>query len=157
MGGHTWNVRPPWPRGVLLQRAWRRYHHRQDAGRRRAGVLRYRLKAVTRFFAQLAKGRVSGATHQVWLAVNFQEVVHSARTRSADVAKQTAIPGRPKWKRKLVGLRSILAKRLPQGVLDEVWRRSLRIVSLCWFVREFVERNPEYRDLMASPSDGETA
>jgi uncharacterized protein len=37
-----------------------------------------------------------------------------------------------------------------RGVLDEVRRRKLKVVPLCWFVRGFVERNPEYRDLMAT-------
>jgi uncharacterized protein len=40
--------------------------------------------------------------------------------------------------------------KLVRGVLDEVRRRKLKVVPLCWFVREFVERNSEYRDLMAT-------
>lgn len=39
---------------------------------------------------------------------------------------------------------------LVRGVLDEARRRKLKVLPLCWFVREFVERNPEYRDLLAS-------
>jgi uncharacterized protein len=37
-----------------------------------------------------------------------------------------------------------------RGVLDNARRRKLRVVPLCWFVQEFVARNPEYRDLMAT-------
>ncbi len=37
-----------------------------------------------------------------------------------------------------------------RGVLDEALRRKLRVVPLCWFVREFLERNPEYRNAMAT-------
>jgi predicted GNAT family acetyltransferase len=43
-----------------------------------------------------------------------------------------------------------IGDKLVRGVLDDVRRRKLRVVPLCWFVREFVERNPEYRDVMAS-------
>lgn len=43
-----------------------------------------------------------------------------------------------------------IGEKLLRGVLDEAKRRKLKVVPLCWFVREFVERNPEYRDLMAS-------
>lgn len=38
---------------------------------------------------------------------------------------------------------------LVRGVLDEARRRKVKMLPLCWFVREFVERNPEYGDLMA--------
>jgi len=40
--------------------------------------------------------------------------------------------------------------RLVRGVLDEVRRRKLKVVPLCWFVREFVERNPGYGDVVTS-------
>jgi hypothetical protein len=42
-----------------------------------------------------------------------------------------------------------LASRLTQGVLDEARGRGLKIVPRCPFVRAFVERHPEYQDLMA--------
>lgn len=41
-------------------------------------------------------------------------------------------------------------EKLVGGVLDEVRRRKLKMVPLCWFVREFVGRHPEYGDVMAS-------
>lgn len=41
------------------------------------------------------------------------------------------------------------ASRLTQGVLDEARGRGLKIVPRCPFVRAFVERHPEYQDLMA--------
>lgn len=43
-----------------------------------------------------------------------------------------------------------IGENLMQGVLDEARRRKLKVVPLCWFVREFVERNPEYDDVVAS-------
>lgn len=42
-----------------------------------------------------------------------------------------------------------IGDRFVRGVLDEVRRRKLKVVPLCWFVLEFVERNSEYRDLRA--------
>ena len=43
-----------------------------------------------------------------------------------------------------------LGDKLVRGVLDHVRERNIKVVPLCWFVREFVERNPEYRDMMAT-------
>lgn len=37
-----------------------------------------------------------------------------------------------------------IGETLVRGVLDEVRQRRLKVVPLCWFVREFVERNPEF-------------
>ncbi len=42
-----------------------------------------------------------------------------------------------------------LASRLIKGVLDEVRSRGLKITPRCPFVRDYVDRHPEYRDLMA--------
>jgi predicted GNAT family acetyltransferase len=42
-----------------------------------------------------------------------------------------------------------LASRLTEGVLQEMRRRGLKIVPRCPFVRAFVDRHPEYRDLVA--------
>lgn len=42
-----------------------------------------------------------------------------------------------------------LASRLTQGVLDDVRSRGLKIVPRCPFVRAYVERHPQYRDLLA--------
>jgi hypothetical protein len=42
-----------------------------------------------------------------------------------------------------------LASRLTEGVLQEVWQRGFKIVPRCPFVRAFVDRRPEYRDLVA--------
>jgi uncharacterized protein len=42
-----------------------------------------------------------------------------------------------------------LASRLVAGVLDEVRSRGLKIVPRCPFVRAYVERHPQYRDLLA--------
>lgn len=43
-----------------------------------------------------------------------------------------------------------LGEKLVRGVFDQVRQRKVKVVPLCWFVREFVERNPEYRELMAT-------
>jgi predicted GNAT family acetyltransferase len=37
-----------------------------------------------------------------------------------------------------------------RDVLDQLRQRNIRVVPLCWFVQEFVARNPQYRDLLAS-------
>ncbi len=42
-----------------------------------------------------------------------------------------------------------MGDKLVRGVLEEVRRRNLKVVPRCWFVREFVGSNPEYRDLIA--------
>ena len=42
-----------------------------------------------------------------------------------------------------------LASQLIEAVLDEVRSRGLKIVPRCPFVRAYVERHPEYRDLVA--------
>lgn len=42
-----------------------------------------------------------------------------------------------------------LASQLTQGVLDEVRKRDLKIVPRCPFVRSYVDRHPQYADLLA--------
>lgn len=42
-----------------------------------------------------------------------------------------------------------LGEHLVRGALDDVRRTGRRIVPACWYVREFVERNDEYGDLVA--------
>lgn len=37
-----------------------------------------------------------------------------------------------------------LGEMLVRGALDDVRRRRLRVDAQCWFVRDFVEANPEY-------------
>ncbi|MCL3861696.1 GNAT family N-acetyltransferase [Actinotalea sp. K2] len=43
-----------------------------------------------------------------------------------------------------------LGSALVRGVLDDLRAREVRIVPLCPFVRAFLERHPEYRDLVAT-------
>jgi predicted GNAT family acetyltransferase len=43
-----------------------------------------------------------------------------------------------------------MGDKLVRSVLDEARRRKLKVVPRCWFVREFVDRNPEYRDVMVT-------
>lgn len=38
--------------------------------------------------------------------------------------------------------------RLVKGALEEVRKLGLKIVPQCWFVREFIERNPNFADLV---------
>jgi len=45
------------------------------------------------------------------------------------------------------GIGSALAK----GVLDDARRRGLKVVPLCPFVAAYIERHPEYRDLVVPP------
>jgi predicted GNAT family acetyltransferase len=42
-----------------------------------------------------------------------------------------------------------IASRLVRHELDDVRRRGLKITPLCPFVRAFLERHPEYQDLLA--------
>jgi len=39
--------------------------------------------------------------------------------------------------------------RLVCAVLEEVRRLNLKVVPECWFVREVIERKPQYRDLLS--------
>ena len=43
-----------------------------------------------------------------------------------------------------------LGARLVQAALDDVRTRGQRVVPHCWFVAEFIEANPEYRDLLVA-------
>jgi predicted GNAT family acetyltransferase len=43
-----------------------------------------------------------------------------------------------------------LGKVLAREVLDEARREGLGVVPSCPFVRGFIERNPEYRDLVVT-------
>jgi len=43
-----------------------------------------------------------------------------------------------------------LAAELVQWTLDDIRERDLTVVPDCWFVAEFIEANPEYRDLVAA-------
>jgi uncharacterized protein len=38
--------------------------------------------------------------------------------------------------------------RLVRGALNEVRRLNFKVVPQCWFVREVIERNPEFEDLL---------
>ncbi|MFL5946809.1 MAG: GNAT family N-acetyltransferase [Gaiellaceae bacterium] len=42
-----------------------------------------------------------------------------------------------------------LASRLVAGALDDIRARQLRVIPICPFVRSFIERHPEYSDLVA--------
>jgi uncharacterized protein len=39
--------------------------------------------------------------------------------------------------------------QLVRGALDEVVRLNLKVVPTCWFVRQVIERRPEFQDLLA--------
>lgn len=42
-----------------------------------------------------------------------------------------------------------LASKLVSGALDDIRRRGKRIEVTCEYVTDFLEKNPEYRDLLA--------
>jgi predicted GNAT family acetyltransferase len=41
------------------------------------------------------------------------------------------------------------AAQVVEGALDDLRSRGRKIVPTCWFVAEFVDSHPEYRDLVA--------
>jgi predicted GNAT family acetyltransferase len=43
-----------------------------------------------------------------------------------------------------------IGRRLVAFALDDARKQNLTIVPACWFVEEFIERNPEYADLVAA-------
>jgi predicted GNAT family acetyltransferase len=43
-----------------------------------------------------------------------------------------------------------LGAQLVRGALDDVRRRGRRVVAQCWYVAEFIEEHPGYRDLLAA-------
>jgi predicted GNAT family acetyltransferase len=43
-----------------------------------------------------------------------------------------------------------LGDRLVQEALDDVRRRGERVVPRCWFVAEFIDAHPEYKELRAA-------
>jgi predicted GNAT family acetyltransferase len=42
-----------------------------------------------------------------------------------------------------------LGEQLVRAALDDVRAKGLSVVPQCWFVREFIDDNAEYRDLVA--------
>jgi hypothetical protein len=44
-----------------------------------------------------------------------------------------------------------LGSRLVAGALDDIRSRGLHIVPLCPFVAAYIQRHPEYGDLVAAP------
>ncbi len=45
-----------------------------------------------------------------------------------------------------------IGSRLVKTALDDARRRGLKVVPLCYFVKGYIERHPEYQDLLAAPS-----
>ena len=43
-----------------------------------------------------------------------------------------------------------LGEELVRGALDDVRRRRAKIRPDCWFVREFLQNNPDYLDLKSA-------
>ncbi|HEV7725816.1 MAG TPA: GNAT family N-acetyltransferase [Modestobacter sp.] len=46
-----------------------------------------------------------------------------------------------------------LGSRLVRGALDDVRRSGGTVVPLCSFVKGWIERHPEYRDLVDAPAE----
>ena len=42
-----------------------------------------------------------------------------------------------------------IGSRLVRAALDESRRRGLKVVPLCYFVKGYIDRHPEYGDLLA--------
>jgi predicted GNAT family acetyltransferase len=42
-----------------------------------------------------------------------------------------------------------IGSRLVAGALEDARKRNLRIVPMCSFVRSYVDRHPDYQDLLA--------
>ncbi len=45
-----------------------------------------------------------------------------------------------------------LGSRLARAGLDDARENKLKVVPLCWFVRGYIERHPEYQDLLKKKS-----
>ena len=43
-----------------------------------------------------------------------------------------------------------IGSRLVKGVLDEARSRGLKVDPICPFVRDYIDRHPEYKDLLAA-------
>jgi hypothetical protein len=43
-----------------------------------------------------------------------------------------------------------MGARLVQGALDDARAEGHRVVPRCWYVAEFIDANPEYRDLLVA-------
>ena len=41
-----------------------------------------------------------------------------------------------------------IGERLVRGALEEARKLGVKIEPQCWFVREFIDRNPEFADLV---------
>jgi hypothetical protein len=39
--------------------------------------------------------------------------------------------------------------RLVKAALDDIRARGLKIVPRCWFVAQYIDRHPEYREILA--------
>ena len=44
-----------------------------------------------------------------------------------------------------------IGARLVKGALDQIRAQGFKVVPSCWFVAAFINRNPDYADLKASP------
>jgi predicted GNAT family acetyltransferase len=42
-----------------------------------------------------------------------------------------------------------LGATLVQGALDEIRTRGQTVVPACWYVAQFIDENPDYKDLLA--------
>jgi uncharacterized protein len=42
-----------------------------------------------------------------------------------------------------------IAQQLVKGALDQARAKDLKVVALCGYVEKFIDRHPEYKDLLA--------
>lgn len=69
-------------------------------------------------------------------------VAEYRRRDGAVVLPHTAIDGQLRGR----GYGAVLVR----GALDDIRQSGERVVPLCWYVAQFIEEHPEYRDLVAA-------
>ncbi len=45
-----------------------------------------------------------------------------------------------------------LAAMMVRAAMDDARARGVRVVPSCWYVARWIERHPDYRDLLAEPA-----
>jgi GNAT superfamily N-acetyltransferase len=49
-----------------------------------------------------------------------------------------------------------VGSRLVRAVLDDARAQGLSVTATCWFARGWIDRHPDYQDLLAAGTEGET-
>ena len=80
--------------------------------------------------------------YELWDGDAMVGIADYAESGNAVVFPHTEI----NYDRRGQGLGAVLVR----GALDDVRASGRRIVARCWYVAEFIDDNPEYRDLLAA-------